>query len=125
MEDSAQPVVESATAELGGRNAGADPSSADEPAIQDTTGDHSDPVALVGYPRKREPRGVRRLYERPDSTTYVEIKVGDIVDAPPEIDDLARGQIAIWVRGDATVLLFELPVAYLNVNARRPHWPRH
>ena len=80
-------------------------------------------VALIGYPPKKDPRGVRRLYERPGSPTHVEIKVADIVDQPPGEDKRAResGQRVLWVRRDARITLRELPVVS---DLDLPSWPR-
>lgn len=93
-----------------------------EASEQDITDDdRPTPVALVGYPRKGDPRGRRRLYKDRKSGTYVEIDVKDVVDAPSEIDDLEPGQIVVWVTGDAEVGLVEFPVRSLYA---RPPWPR-
>lgn len=89
----------------------------------DDGGGHGRPVALVGYARKRDPRGVRRLYERPDSAAYVEIKVDDIVGPPAKGPDLQPGEIVIWVRGDAKVSLAEVEVRHLLAQGRS-RWPR-
>ena len=83
------------------------------------------PVLLWGFPPPtREPPNVRRLHERPGSKTYVEIKREDIVSAPPRArkPELEPGAIAIWVRGDAKVLLYEFEVRHLARGPRR--WPR-
>ncbi len=81
------------------------------------------PVALIGYPPKTHPRGVRRLYEEPGSPTHVEIKVADIVDPPPDTRKRARkpGQLVLWVRRDARIVLREVPVLF---DLKRPEWPR-
>jgi hypothetical protein len=78
------------------------------------------PVRLVGYARKGDPRGVRRLYESQGSTAHVEIKVKDIVDPPSGKDPVAPGKVVIWVNGQATVLLFDYEVT--SIWSRR--WPR-
>ncbi len=85
-------------------------------------GDHADPIPLIGYPPKKQPRAVRRLHKQPGSETYVEIKVQDIVDPPRGADKphLERGQIAIWVQCLAYVQLVEVDV---NAIASRK-WPR-
>ena len=85
-------------------------------------GDHADPIPLIGYPPKQQPRAVRRLHKRPGSETYVEIKIADVVEAPRGADKphLERGQVAIWAQCLAQVTLVEFDV---NALARRK-WPR-
>ncbi len=94
-----------------------------ESSEQDITDeDRPAPVALVGYPRKGDPRGRRRLYKDRKSGTYVEIDVEDVVAPSSEIDDLEPGSIVVWVSGDAEVSLVKFPVSALYA---KPPWPRH
>jgi hypothetical protein len=90
-----------------------------------TYGDSADtthPVMLVGYRSKRDSRGVRRLYDHPGSSTYVEVKVADIVEPPAEAGKPRPepGQVVIWVRCKARILLVEYEVDDLDII----HWPR-
>ena len=94
-----------------------------QPIAEQATTANKDPVALFGFPPKKHPRGVRRLYEGPDSKAYVEIKVADIVRAGADKHAKEPGQSVIWVRPDARVLLAELPVSYLEPD-KHLRWPR-
>lgn len=83
-----------------------------------------DPVALFGFPPKEDPKGARRLHERPGSATYVEIKDADIVDPPPQVKHGREpDESVIWVRPDARVLLAELPLGFFDPGKPR-RWPR-
>jgi len=92
----------------------------------------NDAVALIGYPPENDCPGVRRLYEGPGSPTHVEIKVADIVDPPAGEDKRPRepGQVVLWVRRDARVVLCEVPVYNVGQpgdpghEGGLPQWPR-
>jgi len=93
----------------------------DTPMYADTS-ENTDPVALVGYPPKKNAKGVRRLYKQPGSATYVEIKAADVVDPPSTASKsrLPSGQIVIWVRCSAHIVLVEYDVE--DTSSWR--WPR-
>jgi len=122
MSDSKQRSADRATDEPADASTGAD-RAAPKATTADARTTENGPVALIGFPPKKHPRGVRRLYEGPGSPTHVEIKVADIVDPPKDEDKHARepGQVVLWVRRDARIVLRELPVLY---DLKLPRWPR-
>jgi hypothetical protein len=86
-------------------------------------------VQIGGFTRRPDPRGVRkpakgvrRLYRSRTSKTHVDIKRSDIVDLPLGDVELARGEVALWIRADAdfTVTFGPKEPRFLG----RPGWPR-